>query len=213
MGRYLPRRPMNRRRAANEPVRRHSGLPPEVFARLTEAIPMQAAAERYGLHPDRRGWCCCPFHSEKTPSFRVYPGAGGFYCFGCGAGGDVVTFAERFFCLKPVDAAKRLDADFGLGLFADANAPARADTEWQRRKAAREAAAAQWERLLWGVTLRLKKIHDLPPPRPGDDAYAAQYALEQANAEYLEYLKEKLYRAGASGTLAPATMDNEGGVA
>lgn len=198
MGRYLPRRPMNRHRAADEPVRRHSGLPPEVFDRIVQAIPMQATAERYGLHPDRHGWCCCPFHSEKTPSFRVYPGAGGFYCFGCGAGGDVVTFAERLFGLKPVDAAKRLDADFGLGLF---DTPAPADTGWQRRKAAREAAAARRERLLWGVTLQLKKIHDLPPPRPGDDAYAAHYAQAQANAEYLEYIKEELY------------TDNKGGVA
>ena len=211
MGRYHPRHTMNRRRAANEPVRRYNGLPPEIFARLTEAIPMQAAAERYGLHPDRRGWCCCPFHSEKTPSFRVYPGAGGFYCFGCGAGGDVVTFAERFFGLKPVDAAKRLDTDFGLGLFADANT--QANTEWQCRKAAREAAAVQRERLLWGVTLRLKKIHDLPPPRPGDDAYAARYALEQANAEYLEYLEEELYTRGASRMSPPTMPDNQGGVA
>ena len=46
---------MNRRRAADEPVRRHSGLPPEVFNRFVQAVPMQAAAERYGLNPDRRG--------------------------------------------------------------------------------------------------------------------------------------------------------------
>ena len=37
----------------------------------------------------------CPFHSEKTPSFTVYTGNGSFYCFGCGAGGDVVSFIMR----------------------------------------------------------------------------------------------------------------------
>ena len=37
----------------------------------------------------------CPFHSEKTPSFTVYPDSQSFYCFGCGAGGDVVTFVRR----------------------------------------------------------------------------------------------------------------------
>ena len=34
----------------------------------------------------------CPFHNEKSPSFNVYPENNSFYCFGCGAGGDVITF-------------------------------------------------------------------------------------------------------------------------
>ena len=37
----------------------------------------------------------CPFHNEKTPSFTVYPATQSFYCFGCGAGGDAVTFIKK----------------------------------------------------------------------------------------------------------------------
>ena len=37
----------------------------------------------------------CPFHSEKSPSFTVYPDNQSFYCFGCGAGGDAVSFTKR----------------------------------------------------------------------------------------------------------------------
>ena len=37
----------------------------------------------------------CPFHSEKTPSFTVYPENGSYYCFGCGSGGDVITFIKK----------------------------------------------------------------------------------------------------------------------
>ena len=37
----------------------------------------------------------CPFHDEKTPSFQVTPGRGFFYCFGCGVGGNVITFVQK----------------------------------------------------------------------------------------------------------------------
>ena len=37
----------------------------------------------------------CPFHSERTPSFTVFPSTSSYYCFGCGAGGDVVTFVMQ----------------------------------------------------------------------------------------------------------------------
>lgn len=188
MMRHVFRRPMNRRRAATEPVRR-TGLPPELFSRIVQAVPMQAAAERYGLNHNPHGWCRCPFHSEKTPSFKIYPGTGGFYCFGCGAGGDVVSFAEKLFGLSPAAAARRLDADFGLGLF-DAPAPDAAK-DWQRRRAERLAADAAAERARWAITLALRGIYALPRPRPGQDRWAARYALELANAEYLEYIKEE----------------------
>ena len=51
----------------------------------------------------------CPFHSEKTPSFTVYPDSQSFYCFGCGAGGDVVTFVRRIENLDYIEAVKLLD--------------------------------------------------------------------------------------------------------
>ena len=188
MMRHVFRRPMNRRRAATEPVRR-TGLPPELFSRIVQAVPMQAAAERYGLNPNPHGWCRCPFHSEKTPSFKIYPGTGGFYCFGCGAGGDVVSFAEKLFGLSPAAAARRLDADFGLGLF-DAPAPDAAK-DWQKCRAERLAADAAAERARWAITLALRGIYSLPRPRPGQDRWAARYALELANAEYLEYIMEE----------------------
>ena len=43
-------------------------------------------------HRGRTHTGLCPFHNEKTPSFVVYPETQSFYCFGCGAGGDVITF-------------------------------------------------------------------------------------------------------------------------
>lgn len=60
---------------------------------------------------------CCPFHSEKTPSFTVYTGEGGhFYCYGCGAGGDVVSFIMRMENLDYVPALQFLADRCGMTL-------------------------------------------------------------------------------------------------
>ena len=56
----------------------------------------------------------CPFHSEKTPSFTVYPENGSFYCFGCGAGGDAITFVRRMENLDYVEAVRFLSQRAGL---------------------------------------------------------------------------------------------------
>ena len=59
---------------------------------------------RYGLHPNRSGFVRCPFHKEKTASMKIYQDS--YYCFGCGAHGDIfdfvsemedITFREAFF--------------------------------------------------------------------------------------------------------------------
>ncbi|MBQ7542822.1 MAG: DNA primase [Clostridia bacterium] len=56
----------------------------------------------------------CPFHSEKTPSFTLYPENGSFYCFGCGAGGDVITFVRRMENLDRIEAIKFLAQRAGM---------------------------------------------------------------------------------------------------
>ena len=56
----------------------------------------------------------CPFHSEKTPSFHIYTDTQSFYCFGCGAGGDVITFIKRIENLDYIEAVKLLAQRAGL---------------------------------------------------------------------------------------------------
>lgn len=56
----------------------------------------------------------CPFHNEKTPSFTVYPATQSFYCFGCGAGGDAITFVKKIENLDYLDAVKTLALRAGL---------------------------------------------------------------------------------------------------
>jgi DNA primase, catalytic core len=56
----------------------------------------------------------CPFHSEKTPSFNIFPEDGSFYCFGCGAGGDVITFIRKIENLDYMEAIRFLAQRAGM---------------------------------------------------------------------------------------------------
>ena len=58
----------------------------------------------------------CPFHNEKTPSFVVYPDTQSFYCFGCGAAGDVINFVRKYNNLSYVEGVKQLAARVGMPL-------------------------------------------------------------------------------------------------
>ena len=70
---------------------------------------------QYGYKINRNGFMKCPFHSEKTPSFKVYPEGKGFYCFGCGVGGSVVDFVMKLFDIDYKTAMDKLADDFGIG--------------------------------------------------------------------------------------------------
>ena len=63
-------------------------------------------------------WCCCPFHNEKTPSCKINDDYGTFYCFGCGAKGDIFTVYQDLFNYTFLDAvySTLLGPFFGAGL-------------------------------------------------------------------------------------------------
>lgn len=119
---------------------------------IKRLVPMTRAAPFYGLTVSRAGFCCCPFHGEKTPSMKIYDGDRGYHCFGCHKGGSVIDFVMDLFGLSFVGAQKRLDADFNLGLFLDAddpNARQRAKIAAQARKQ-ELAERDRKHRTVWG---------------------------------------------------------------
>ena len=83
-----------------------------IYARINQTVTTRQAAERYGLSVNRSGMARCPFHEDHNPSMKVDDR---FYCFGCGASGDVINFTARLFGLSPYAAAKKLEIDFGIG--------------------------------------------------------------------------------------------------
>ena len=100
-----------------------------VFEAVKQSVTTRQAASFYGIRVGRNGMVCCPFHNDRTPSMKV---DSRFYCFGCGASGDVIDFAANFFDLPLYEAAQRLAADFGV----DANQPPTKEVLEKRRQKA-----------------------------------------------------------------------------
>jgi len=92
-----------------------------VFEAVKQSVTVREAAQMYGIEVNRSGMACCPFHDDKNPSMKLNEEY--FYCFGCGATGDVIDFTARLYNLSPKEAAEKLAQDFGLTY--DSQAPPR----------------------------------------------------------------------------------------
>jgi len=90
----------------------------------------------------------CPFHAEKTPSFHVHPDRGFFKCFGCGTGGDAITFLQKSENLDFGEAVRTLAAKAGIELQAENPRAARARSEREAMYEANRLAAAYFARML-----------------------------------------------------------------
>jgi DNA primase len=118
----------------------------------------------------------CPFHDERTPSFHVNPKRQTFKCFGCGKGGDAITFVRELLGLGFVDACERLCQDHGINLDGVRNVVTQ-----KGRKAAKVAEAE-----VAGFSLYLKLRIEFLAQQQTD--LRETYRVRQAMAEELEKL-------------------------
>ncbi len=91
-------------------------LPDEFIRRIRESTDIVALFRTYA-DVKKRGRtyvCCCPFHSEKTPSCTIYPDDQSFYCFGCGTGGTAITFVQKMENLPFFEAVRTLAQRSGI---------------------------------------------------------------------------------------------------
>ena len=142
-----------------------------VFETVKQSITVREAAQMYGIEVNRSGMACCPFHDDKNPSMKLNEEY--FYCFGCGATGDVIDFTARLYNLSPKEAAEKLAQDFGLAY--DSQAPprrryVRQKTEAQKFKEDRDHAfrvLADYYHLLrkWETDYSPKTPEENPHPR------------------------------------------------
>ncbi|MCI5752986.1 MAG: DNA primase [Oscillospiraceae bacterium] len=106
-------------------------LPDDFIYSLKQNNPIESVMSSYvSLKKQSRGYVClCPFHSEKTPSCHINTAEGYFHCFGCGVGGDVITFIMKAENLEYIEAVKFLAERSGMAMPEDA-----ANNDFSRKK-------------------------------------------------------------------------------
>lgn len=152
-----------------------------MFEEIKEMVSMRDAADRYGISVSRGGFACCPFHEEKTASLKIYDKS--FYCFGCGAGGDVISFVAKLFSLGNSQAALRINEDFGLCL-STKRAPA-ASLEYQRRRRQQEREKQKFREEYLSKCRRFRSLN-----KELKTAKDFRRAEIMAEIEYLDYYFE-----------------------
>ena len=135
----------------------------------------------------------CPFHQEKTPSFSVSPAKQVFYCFGCGKGGDAITFLRELEHLTYVEAVERLASQAGVSLRYEGDSPS------ERRAAAAPRRADRRERARREPVRRASS-----PTRPRPRRPATYLAGRGITPESVERVRHRLRAA------RPATSCSSG---
>ena len=156
-----------------------------LFETVKQSITIREAAERYGIEVKRGGMVCCPFHDDKNPSMKLNKEY--FYCFGCGATGDVIDLASRLYNLSPKEAAEKLAQDFGL--IYDSQAPPRRNyvrqkTETQQFREDRQRCY----RILSDYYYLLKKWENVHSPRTPEEEPHPLFVEAIQKKNYVEYL-------------------------
>lgn len=168
----------------------------DVFSDVRRLVSAREVAELNGLHPNRSGFVCCPFHHEKTPSLKLFPD-GGWKCFGCGKGGSSIDFEAALYDLNPLDAVKRLNSDFHLGIDLERREPTPQERAQRRREinSAYEMFEVWRSAMLDRLTACFREGHfalkSLETPADLDRLTDAQ-ALAIREQAYIEYLSDLL---------------------
>ena len=170
-----------------------------VFETVKQSVTVREAAERYGIEVKRGGMACCPFHDDKNPSMKLNEEY--FYCFGCGATGDVIDLTARLYNLSPKEAAEKLAQDFGL--IYDSQAPPRRNyvrqkTEAQKFRENRDHAF----RVLADYFHLLRKWEAGYTPKTPEEPMHPRFLEAVQQKDYIGYLLDSFSGGQPGGTKA-----------
>ena len=159
-----------------------------IYETIKVAISVKQAAEHYGLKVNRNGMACCPFHNDRHPSMRLNEDY--FFCFGCGAKGDVIDFVARLFDLSSFEAVKKLAADFGF----DPKTPTAAAMHKPKRPYIRQFREDEMLcfRVLMDYLHLLEDWKVRYAPKTPDDDLDDRFVEACQMIDYIEYLADIL---------------------
>lgn len=156
-----------------------------LFETVKSSVTVKQAAGYYGCKVYRGDMICCPFHNDRHPSMKLNKEY--FYCFGCGATGDVIDFVARIFGLSSYEAAKKLASDFGIDPDKPPSAAALKRPEYSTKKVFR-SNETYCCRVLCDYLYLLENWKDeYAPAKPGDkldDRFVEACQM----LDYVEYL-------------------------
>lgn len=159
-----------------------------IFEAVKQTVTTRQAAERYGIRVERNGMCRCPFHNDSTPSMKLDRR---YYCFGCGATGDVIDFVSRLRGIGSKEAAILLAQDFVIPYedgAVKAGRPQKHDTDEQNYQ--------HMERYCFRVLLDYCRLlcrwkEDYAPQAP-EDGYHPRFVEALQKLSLVEYLLDEL---------------------
>jgi DNA primase len=153
--------------------------------------PMPEVVRQYGIEINLAGFCRCPFHNERTASMKIY--AQSFYCFGCGAGGDVIDFVRLYERCDFKTAFRMLGGEFDNHTKKHALSAYKrdADKRTREKQTARKAEALDDSRAMLAAYRNALDL--IPADSPLRAALLAQYENERLNNELLE---EEYFKRG-----------------
>src|SRR5699024_919954 len=181
----------------------------DIFTTVKAAVTVRQAAEHYGLQVSRNGMCSCPFHEDQHPSMKLNERY--FYCFGCGATGDVIDLVARLFGLSSYEAVQKLAQDFGIDPDKPPAAAALPKPERPLLKAYRQEEV-RCLRVLCDYLHLLESWKGQYAPKTPEDALYDRCVEACQMLDYVEYLADLLIAAELEQRVKIVEMLNKDGL-
>ena len=185
---------------------------------ITDRVSMNDILAQCGLEPNNHGFICCPFHNEKTPSFKVYKDGTRFKCFGCGEGGSVIDFAMKYYNLSFKQVIIKLNYDFNIGLpigrkisTSEAEQIRKVESERKVRLAIEKANRQRKTDVRDALEDKYAQYHiaisDFTPKTP-DEEINLKYVEGIQNISYIGYLLDNFDEFYERGLLVEGSYSN-----